>query len=60
MVGSIAPQGNEIALSGKIIGEHPAVEYPSLSVRVPERQRLGEGLLGLGVIAAVLYYLLRK
>jgi len=60
MVGSIAPRGAETALSGKVIGEHPVVEYPTLSVRVPERQDLGDSLFGLGIIAAALYYVLKK
>jgi len=37
MVGSIAPRGTETALSGKWIGEKPSVNYPALSVQVPER-----------------------
>ena len=60
IVGSIAPQGTETALSGKVIGEYPVVDYPALSVRVPERQALGDSLLGLGIIAAALYYVLKK
>jgi len=60
IVGSIAPQGVETALSGKWIGEYPAINYPSLSVKVPERLNLGGGLLGLGLVVAALYYLLKK
>jgi len=60
MVGSIAPQGAETALSGKFIGECPMINYPTLSVKVPERQALGDSLLGLGIIAAALYYVLKK
>ena len=60
IVGSIAPQGAETALSGKVIGECPMINYPTLSVKVPERQTLGDSLLGLGIIAAALYYVLKK
>ena len=60
IVGSIAPQGTETALSGKWIGEYPMVNYPTLSVKVPERQSLGGSLLGLGILVAAAYYVLRK
>lgn len=60
IVGSIAPQGTETALSGKWIGEYPMVNYPTLSVKVPERVGLGGSLLGIGVVLAALYYVLRK
>ena len=60
MVGSIAPHGSETALSGKVLGECPMINYPTLSVKVPERQALGDSLLGLGIIAAALYYGLKK
>jgi hypothetical protein len=60
IVGSIAPQGAETALSGKWIGEYPMVNYPALSVKVPERQVLGESLLGIGIVLAALYYVIKK
>ena len=60
IVGSIAPQGVETALSGKWIGEYPTVSYPTLSVKVPERQGLGGSLLGIGLVLAALYYVIKK
>jgi len=60
MVGSIAPQGTETALSGKWIGEYPTIDYPALSVRVPERVGLGGSILGIAVLLGALYYLIKK
>jgi len=60
MVGSIAPQGAETALSGKWIGECPMINYPALSVKVPERTGLGGSLLGIGLVLAALYYVTKK
>lgn len=60
IVGSIAPQGAETALSGKWIGEYPMINYPTLSVKVPERTGLGGSLLGIGIVLAILYYVIKK
>ena len=53
MVGSIAPQGSETALSGKWIGENPSFTYPALSVQMPER--VGVSIHPIFIVLALKY-----
>jgi len=53
MVGSIAPQGAETALSGKWIGEKPSANYPALSVQMPER--MGASIHPIFIMLALKY-----
>ena len=63
LLGTIAPNGMEAALSGKFIGEAPTKTYPSYSVGIPERLAVAPDLVMgflLGLAANWIYDAMKK
>ena len=59
LLGTSGPDGREVALMGKMIGEAPTKSYPSYSIPIPERLQVSLDLvLGIliGVAANWLYF----